>query len=467
MSRIGDRQNSDSTVRESRTHAGRTGNRLCQVKSASTSLFHAILCTKGSDSVTDWCYSVTRFRVDGILDPIRERGIVGHLNPVGQNLESQLQYFVASDDAVIADQISKVLVQLRQACPASHILRLDAAASTLEAATSVASKGSAPGAGDSGDILLVVLAPDFERALGVLRDVHRRTAARILAVGPATDTKLVLRALREGALEYLDQGELLTELSDALNRLNASGTMGRIIGVLAPGGGSGASTLAVNVATVLTQKYQSCALMDLKLEAGDLAPLLNLKPNHTLSDLCQNIERLDYSLLQGCLSRSEFGVQLLAAPARIADVDIVTPDAIDSILSLVRRHFPFVVLDIDHTFRPEQRRAMLYSDVLMLVLRLDFISLRNARITLEFLKSIEVSRDRIRIVANQVGEPSQLSVSQAEESLGLKIWHSIPDDQKAVNRSNNDGIPVVVQSPSTKVSRSLTELAANLAGSAK
>ena len=378
-----------------------------------------------------------------------------------------MQYFVASDEFVIADQISKILVQLRQACPASHIMRMDVAASALEAAKSVASKRSSPGAADSGDILLIVLAPDFERALGVLRDVHRRTTARILAVGPATDTKLVLRALREGALEYLDQGELLTELSDALKRLNASGTLGRIIGVLAPCGGSGASTLAVNVATVLTRKYQSCALIDLNLEAGDLAPLLNLKPNHTLSDLCQNIERLDYSLLQGCLSRSEGGVQLLPAPANIADAATVTADAIDSILSLACRHFPFVVLDMDHTFRPEQRRAMLHSDVLVLVLRLDFISLRNTRITLDFLKSIEVSRDRIRIVANQVGEPGQLSASQAEESLGLKIWHVIPDDQKAVNRANNDGIPVVVQSPSAKVSLSLTKLAENLAGSAK
>ena len=378
-----------------------------------------------------------------------------------------MQYFVASDESVIADQISKILVQLRQACPASHIMRMDVAASALEAAKSVASKRSSPGAADSGDILLIVLAPDFERALGVLRDVHRRTTARILAVGPATDTKLVLRALREGALEYLDQGELLTELSDALKRLNASGTLGQIIGVLAPCGGSGASTLAVNVATVLTRKYQSCALIDLNLEAGDLAPLLNLKPNHTLSDLCQNIERLDYSLLQGCLSRSEGGVQLLPAPANIADAATVTADAIDSILSLACRHFPFVVLDMDHTFRPEQRRAMLHSDVLVLVLRLDFISLRNTRITLDFLKSIEVSRDRIRIVANQVGEPGQLSASQAEESLGLKIWHVIPDDQKAVNRANNDGIPVVVQSPSAKVSLSLTKLAENLAGSAK
>jgi pilus assembly protein CpaE len=256
---------------------------------------------------------------------------------------------------------------------------------------------------------------------------------------------------------------LQTELSDAMQRMAASETAGRIIALLAPGGGSGASTIAVNVAAVLAQKHQSCALIDLKLEAGDLAPLLDLKPNHTLSDLCLNIERLDHSLLQGCLARCDCGVQLLAAPARLADVSLVTPEAVDSVLSLVCRHFPFVVLDLDHTFRAEQRSALLKADVIVLVLRLDFISLRNTRITLDYFQENGVSRDKIRIVANRFGEPSQLSAAQAEESLGIRISQCIPDDPKTVNRANNNGIPVVKESPSAKVSRSLVELALSLA----
>ena len=295
-----------------------------------------------------------------------------------------------------------------------------------------------------------------------MRDICLRTSVRVLAVGPVTDTKLVLRTMREGATEYLDQLELKTELSEALQRSNATETTGRTIALLAPGGGSGSSTLAVNVATALAQKHQSCALIDLKLVAGDLAPLLNLKPNHTLSDLCQSIERMDYSLMQGCLTRCDSGVQLLAAPARLADVALVTPDAVDAVLSLACRHFPFVVLDLDHNFRPEHRCAMLHSDVIVLVLRLDFISLRNARTTLGFFQEIGILRENVRIVANRVGEQNQLSRAQAEESLGIKFSLLVPDDPKSVNRANNDGIPVVQQSPWSKVSRSLLELAASL-----
>jgi pilus assembly protein CpaE len=371
-----------------------------------------------------------------------------------------LEYYVASNDTTIANQVRTILVQLRQECPASHVLRLDTAVSTLESFASVESKD--PTANESKNIVLIVLSPAPEDALTVVRELRRRTTVRILAVGPTTDTKLVLRAMREGASEYLDQSELQAELPEALQRLEA-GTSGRIIGVLAPSGGGGGSTIAVNVATVLAQNHHRCALIDLKLEAGDLAPLLDLKPNHTLSDVCQNLERLDYSLLQSCLCQCESGVQLLAAPARIADVPGVTPEAVDLILSLICRHFPIVVLDLDHTFRAEQRRAILRLDIIVLVLRLDFISLRKTRITLDFLQEIGVPAQKIRIVANRVGEPNQLTPTQVEESLGIKIANVIPDDQKTVNRSSNNGIPVVLQAPSAKVSRSLSDLASSLA----
>jgi len=373
-----------------------------------------------------------------------------------------MRCFVASDDASIAEQIRAVLVQLRQDCPASQIMRIDRIVSALEA--SAANEAKSPAPASAGPIVLVAFPPDPERALAVVRDIGRRTAASILAVGPATDTKLVLRALREGASEYLDLADLRTELAEALLRLSATAeTAGRIVVVLGPSGGSGASTIAVNVATALAQKNSSCALLDLKLEAGDLAPLLDLKPTHTITDLCRNVDRLDQSLLQGCLATCSSGVKLLAAPARIADVAQVTPEAVDVVLSLVCRHFPFVVVDLDHSFRAEQTRALLKADVIVLVLRLDFVSLRNTRTTLDFFKEIGVPRERVRIVANRSGQGSELTSAQAEESLGIKIANFVPDDPKTVNRANNVGIPVVLESPSAKVSRSLAELAAQLA----
>ncbi len=382
-----------------------------------------------------------------------------------------MRCFVASDDIATANQVGELLIQLGHDCPVSHILRLDQIVPAIEAlarATPAAapSKGAASGAPSADgepEIVLVVFSPNPERALAVVQDLRRRIGASILAVGPATDTKLVLRALREGASEYLDQADLRSELSEALGRRDTAEKTGRVIAVLAPSGGSGGSTLAANVAIVLAQNDKGCALLDLNLETGDLAPLLDLKPAYTLADLCQNAERLDLSLLQGCLTRHDSGVQLLAAPARLADVARVTPAAIKLVLSLAVRHFPFVVVDLDHSYRAEQQAALLQADVILLILRLDFVSLRNTRRTLDFFQESGISHDRVRIVVNRCGQPGEITAAQAEESLGIKILHSIPDDPKSVNRAVNNGTPVVLQSPSAKISRALVELATSLA----
>jgi pilus assembly protein CpaE len=99
------------------------------------------------------------------------------------------------------------------------------------------------------------------------------------------------------------------------------------------------------------------------------------------------------------------------------------------------------------------------ASLVFLVFRLDFTSLRNARRILEHLKDLDLPRHRIRLVINRRGLPYELPLAEAEQALGEKLTHFIPDDPKTFNRSNNAGIPVVLKNPTAKVSRSIAELA--------
>jgi MinD-like ATPase involved in chromosome partitioning or flagellar assembly len=51
--------------------------------------------------------------------------------------------------------------------------------------------------------------------------------------------------------------------------------------------------------------------------------------------------------------------------------------------------------------------------------------------------------------------------------LGVKIAHYIPDDPKTVNRANNNGVPLILEAPSARVSRSVLKLAASVNGQHK
>jgi pilus assembly protein CpaE len=123
-----------------------------------------------------------------------------------------------------------------------------------------------------------------------------------------------------------------------------------------------------------------------------------------------------------------------------------------------------VVVDLDHSFRPEQFEVLRQADVILLVLRLDFISLRNARRTLEYIERLGISRDRLRLVVNRYGQPKEVPAAKVEEVLGMKVFHYVPDDPKAVNRANNNGVPVVLEAPRAAVSRSVTKLAHGVNG---
>jgi pilus assembly protein CpaE len=142
----------------------------------------------------------------------------------------------------------------------------------------------------------------------------------------------------------------------------------------------------------------------------------------------------------------------------------VTADGVRQVLGLARSLFPYVVIDLDNSFAPEQVQALRMADVVLLVLRLDFASLRNAQRTLEYLGQLGVGRDKVRVVVNRYGQPKEVPAAKAVEALGVAIDFYVPEDSKTVNRANNNGVPVVKESPSARVSKSLTNLAVSVNG---
>jgi pilus assembly protein CpaE len=260
------------------------------------------------------------------------------------------------------------------------------------------------------------------------------------------------------------EAELQTALGNLQIQLPTQEEPGRIISVLAPSGGSGSSTLAVNVAAVLAKEHKSSLLIDLKLQTGDLAALLDLKPVYTLAELCQNADQMDRVMFERSLVRHAGGTHLLAPPRAFADIVHVTAAGVRQALSLGRGLFPYVVVDLDHTFGEEQAEVLRQTDIVLLVLRLDFTSLRHAQRTLDYLAKLGVTDDRVRVVVNRHGQPKEVPAAKAEQALGRKIFHLVPEDAKTVNRANNNGVPVVLDAPSANVSRSVAKLAASVNG---
>ncbi|AMV38178.1 CpaE family protein [Planctomyces sp. SH-PL62] len=358
--------------------------------------------------------------------------------------------FIVADDESIASRIRSVLAFHKRDCPKTNVLPTDQAAGRL---------GREPAVG----LVVAVLPPDPATALELLARLAPMADGGLLAVGPTSDARLVVQALRTGVRDYLDRSDLEAELDAAVKRMAASthagASHGRVVAVLAPSGGSGSSTIAANLASAMAAEHGSAGLFDLKLEAGDLAALLDLKPTYTLADLCKTAAPFDKVMLERSFARHESGVSLLAAPRRLADAPLVRPEGVARALDLARSLFPAVVVDVDHHFRDEQLVAIRDADVLAVVFRLDFNSLRNVHRTMEHLGRLGLAGDRVRLVVNRSGQPGEVPHAKAEEALGGVIAFSVPEDARTVARANNNGVPFVIEAPSSKVARSLVQLA--------
>ncbi len=312
------------------------------------------------------------------------------------------------------------------------------------------------------ELVAVVLSHESERGLEALRSARRLVpGAYVLAVGQASEPRLILRALHEGADHYLDQADLGAGLEAALGRRQSREEVpaGRLVGILGASGGSGASTVAVNVATILAREHGKCALIDLKPGRGDLAALLDLKPAFNLADICLNVARLDRAMFEKALVPHASGIHLLGAPQVFGSTRLVTTQGVCQALHMARRLFTHVVVDLEDCFHEEQVLALRQASALLVVSRLDFTSLRNVRRILDHLTELNVAASRVRLVANRYGQPNELPVQEAEEALGDKLSYFIPEDARTVNGANNTGIPAVLKSPSAKVSLALAQLA--------
>ncbi|MGL4553050.1 MAG: AAA family ATPase [Gemmataceae bacterium] len=312
--------------------------------------------------------------------------------------------------------------------------------------------------------LLVVLSPMPDRAMQVLRKVRGLINGPVLAVGPVNNPRLILQALNFGANHYVDEADLDGQFETLLARLNpreesAAVHTGRLIAVLGAGGGSGTSTVACNLAAVLARDARRCALLDLHPGAGDQAALLDLKPTHTLADLCMKASAMDQAMVESSLVGHPSGISLLAPPDRYDEIPLVTPHGVQKVLTLLRQLYPFTVADLEDCFHEEQVIALRQADNVLVVLRPDYTSLRNARRLLAHFDQVGIARGRLRLVLNRCGQAKELPAEEIEQALGMPIGDQLPDDARTVNGANNTGILAVLKAAGSKVSQAIVELA--------
>ncbi len=236
---------------------------------------------------------------------------------------------------------------------------------------------------------------------------------------------------------------------------------GKVISVFSLRGGSGTSSVAVNLAVALAQLFEcEIPLVDLALESGSDGLMLDLIPRTSLANLAkEDITQMDAGMLKEYALHHPSGVQLLAAPASPIQAEAVTPRLVQTILPAARRGFSHTIVDTAHQLSELNLAAFDLSDHIVIVLTPDMLSLKSAGTILETLRSLAFSADKILVVLNWVFPRRGLPQREIEAALGRPVSLVLPYDSETTVRAINEGVPVVLSQPGAPWTNEIERLA--------
>jgi pilus assembly protein CpaE len=280
----------------------------------------------------------------------------------------------------------------------------------------------------------------------------------ILAFTLATELEAKLRGFEAGVDDFVTKDtsseELLARVRALLTRRAAwASNKDEAAGVPAPGrtvaffslkGGSGASSLATNVALLLArQRGETVALLDLALEQGATHLLLDVVPQVDLGTLGR--EGLDAALVgpyevRGLMTHYPAGVDLLAAPRRVEDAERITPEMVLAVLRALASTYDCVVVDTPSNFAEHVLHTLELVDLVVLVTTPDIAGTRATLTALRIFRELHLPPERLMVVLNCPHGAARLRQEALEQTLSVPVGAVVPYDTEFV-QALNEGKP--------------------------
>jgi len=293
----------------------------------------------------------------------------------------------------------------------------------------------------------------------------------VIIMSVHNDQEYIKKAMAAGARDYIDKpftgDELMRTIIKAyeLESKRRERTTppkiheeikSRVITVFSTKGGVGKTTIASNLAVGIARSSRKrVALVDLDLQFGDVAIMLNVSVKNTISDLVKEINQLDRDLADEYLVTHFSGVRVLPAPVKPEYSEFITSSHIEKIVSTLKESYHYVVIDTPASFHEIVLTSLDMADRILFVSTLDLPTIKNVKSGLDVMETLHYPREKIKIILNKASEQFGIKYRDFENTLKYPIWSYIPEDSQTVITSTNKGFPFVMTRAETKVAKAV------------
>ena len=336
-------------------------------------------------------------------------------------------------------------------------------------------------------VLMDINMPDMD-GIAATEEIRKKAPATMVVIlSVQGDQNYMRRAMLAGARDFLTKPPNPDELTAAIRRagavareernkrslayvtLNGGGTQplvgprvihGKVIMVYSPKGGTGCTTLAVNLALALHNDETRVLLVDANMQFGDVAVFLNEQGKNTILDLTPRADELDPDIVEEVMIKhAASGLHILAGPSRPENAEKVTTAQFMKVLQYLRQLFAYIVVDTCSYLNDVTLAVLDDSDVVVLVTTQDIPSIKNGRLFLDLMATMGMPLDKVAFVINRFDKRIAITPEKVAENLKLELAAVIPLDERVVIPSVNRGVPFVLDNKMQPSARGVFTLA--------
>jgi len=343
---------------------------------------------------------------------------------------------------------------------------------------------------DAATLKFVAIALDAEDEadLTLIKDIVSAAKAhgiKVILITEDVSPAALHQLLREGGDEFVPYPLPEGELARAIDRVTAppaaepppvelkttikatGDRSGVVIPVYGMAGGTGASTLAVNLAWELClvdkETPPRVCLIDLGLQYGGVATYLDLPRREAVIELLSDTESMDSEAFMQALLTYNNKLQVLTAPTDMVPLDLINATDVQRIIEMARVNFDYVVLDMPPVLVEWSEAVLTAAHICFATIELD---MRSAQNTLRLKKALQAESlpfNKYRVVLNRAPGFTDLNgksrVKRMAESLQIAIEVQLPDGGRAVAQNGDHGIPMGEGIPKNPLRKEIAKLA--------
>ncbi len=288
---------------------------------------------------------------------------------------------------------------------------------------------------------------------GITTAVHRARAV-------ATE---IAKTLEGGAQAAATSAVAQVKAESVAAQAAADAPQGKVLTVFSTKGGVGKSLVATNTAVALSDAGKNVCLIDLDVNSGDVAIMLQLSPQRTINDLVAFNGMIDEEAIASILTRQSDRLSIVAAPVRLDSPDHATALDIGNMIDTLKSMFDYVVIDTSGVFDDNALTALDRTNTIILVATLDIPALKGLKLATGTLDLLNFSRDTWKFVLNRADGKVGLTIDEFESTLGLKSDTTLVSSREVLTAVNR-GEALVRAYPSHPNSKAIIAFAQSFIG---